>query len=142
MDTHDKYLDTVIGIELAEGRHENREDRTFNVPDRGLGASKKHRLGYDGTQVPVDGWVTFYWPDRPKHEPHMAYSFPFRDAKKDDFRWLAAPDADDWSKRPIWKWQNPEEPLFNLTLAPSLGISGNDGISFHCYIRDGEIDWL
>lgn len=103
-----------------------------------------HTLNED---VPIDGQVTFYFPDRlddtgADADGALSYTFPFRDHRKDDAPWEARPEAEEFSNHPVWKWENPEEdPEENLTLSPSLGIGGDD-LTFHCFIRGGEIEWL
>lgn len=93
--------------------------------------------------VPIDGQVTFYYPDKVESgDPFKYGDFPFRDADTDG-PWFMRPDADKWRRQPIWKWQNPDaDPHEDLTLSPSIGRRADGDIVFHCYIRDGEIDWL
>lgn len=155
MDTDDKYLDTEFYVTLAgerppdyiqDGWEENTririDDPDDPLADRGtMGrCPQTHQLNDD---VPIDGQVTFYWPNKlGTGEAFIAFDFPFRSVEQDDAPWFANPDADKWSRHPVWKWQNADtDPRENLTLSPSLGIGGDD-LSFHCYIRNGEIDWL
>lgn len=104
-----------------------------------------HQLNED---VPVDGYVHFYYPDRVKKRDGPAgwrsFSFPFRDHRKDDAPWFAFPDADKWERHPVWKWKNPDlDPHEHLTLKPSLGVGGGSGsITFHCWIEDGQVRWV
>lgn len=145
MDTLDIYLDDKFYVVMAG----EKPDEKFRLTSRGMSdqaegaivkpAREKHYLG---EQPPVDGWVTFYNPDLLEQgEPFKHGTFPFRDYRTDGL-WFAKPDEDEWSKHPIWKWQNPEEdPHSNLTLKPSIGKQ--DGkITFHCHIRNGEIKWI
>ena len=130
MDTDDRYLDAVL-------RWDYPPTHTETLP---------------GTDVPVDGFVEFRYPryqdDQPdRFDPYESgyywrHSFPFRSREKNDAPWFGNPDGGEWSRRPIWKWQNPNDPIENATLSPSIGMRGDDGIDFHCYIRNGRIDWL
>lgn len=156
MDTDDSYLDdefyVVMAGELPPDEimeyHEERTQKLIDDPDspvknRGppAPASDTHIVG-DG--IPVDGWITFYNPEKLRSlEPYKHGTFPFRDHRKDDSEWFGRPDADKWHRSPIWKWQNPEDPVDDITLNPSIGRRGDgDEVTFHCYIRNGEIDWL
>lgn len=155
MDTDDKYLDCDFYVTLAgeqppepirDGWRENTQKRVDDpddpLADRGdMGrCPETHPLNDD---VPIDGQVTFYWPEKlGSGDPFKAFDFPFRGVDKDDAPWFARPDADKWSRHPVWKWKNPDAPLDRITLHPSLGIGPRDDLSFHAYIRGGDIDWL
>lgn len=41
---------------------------------------------------------------------------------------------------PVWKWQNPGEPLENITLSPSLKLEWDEPNTFHIFIRNGEVE--
>lgn len=96
--------------------------------------------------VPVDGRVSFLYRDdgNPSGRPDgkwIAATFPFRSVDKDGHPWFAFPDEPKFSRQPVWKWTNPDEdPHESLTLSPSLGL-GED-LYFHCWVRDGRIDWV
>lgn len=146
MDTDEKYRnDAIIEVEMAEhieGAHHGRPTHMLN------------------DDVPVDGRIHFLFrkPGEPqsgreKDGRWFTGTFPFRSAEKDDAPWFAFPDADEWERHPVWKWQNPEEVLDGdrvnpneveetITLSPSFGLRGDDGIYFHCHVREGEIEWL
>jgi len=156
MDTDEEYLDDEIYVvmagnyppedimEVMKERHRERvEDPDSHVagpPELKYEPAKpSQQFGCGAT---VDGWVTFY--DLEKLENKDAfkhYTFPFRDVNKDDEPWAAFPDGENFKQHPIWKWQNPDEdPHESLTLSPSIGVG--HPLEFHCYIRDGGIEWL
>jgi len=156
MDTDEMYLDDKIYIEMAgeyppervmEVRKKRHRERVEDPDSHLVGppelkfesASSSQRFGSNAT---VDGWVTFYSPKKlEQEEAFKHYTFPFRDVNKDDEPWSAFPDKENYKQHPIWKWQNPnEDPHENLTLAPSIGVG--QPTEFHCFIRNGEIDWL
>lgn len=157
MDTEDKYLGDSFYVVMAgelppdfvvEAMEENHRKRVENDDSSLVGpkewepspAKENHIVG---EQPEVDGWVTFYDPDLLEQgEPFKHGTFPFRSVEKDG-AWFARPDGDKWSRSPIWEWKNPtEDPSENLTLSPSIGLQGDGEITFHCHIRDGEIDWI
>jgi len=39
-----------------------------------------------------------------------------------------------------WTWENPDEPLENVTLSPSLILKQDDPNTFHIFIKNGEIE--
>lgn len=39
----------------------------------------------------------------------------------------------------VWKWENPNEKLENITLSPSLVLEWGEPNTFHIYIKDGEV---
>lgn len=148
MDTEDKYLDTEFYVQMVgEAPPDFAVDyyeRRINDPDDSLVDYQRelrdhHQLDKN---VPIDGIVAFYWPDQLEKEDGTpwSFSFPFRDNRKDDEPWFAFPDKDSPKRHPVWKWQNPEESTDNITLDPSLGVGQPP--TFHCYIRNGEIQWL
>lgn len=100
---------------------------------------------YLNEDVPIDGRVHFYYPDRldPDSPGHRYAEFPFRSVHKDKYPWFSRPDADKWGRHPVWKWQNPDkDPHEHLDLTPSLGRRDGDGnIIFHCWIENGSIRW-
>lgn len=153
MDTEQKYVnDADFYVRLASEREpdfvtEYWRHRIDDPDDPVVGHRNEplrdhHQLNED---VPIDGIVCFYFPDRldpDVDEGPWSFSFPFRDHRKGDHPWFAFPDREKWERHLVWKWQNPEgDPHENLTLKPSLGI-GRDDLVFHCYIRNGEIEWL
>lgn len=156
MDTAEKYLNDEFFVTMAgelppehivEQRRASMEARVEDPDDPvaewgGPSPARDHH--YLGEQPPVDGWVTFYDPDLlAAGEPFKHGDFPFRSVGKDDAPWFARPDAENWSRHPIWKWQNPDaDPHESLTLSPSIGTRADDTVTFHCYIRDGSIEWL
>lgn len=40
----------------------------------------------------------------------------------------------------VWKWENPDEPIEDITLAPSLKLEWDDPNTFHIFIWDGEVE--
>lgn len=91
--------------------------------------------------APVDGWVTFYSPTLlDAGEPFKHLTIPFRSVEREG-EWLGNPDGLDGTRRPIWKWENPDaDPHEALTLSPSIGMGAPDP-HFHCHIREGAIQW-
>lgn len=157
MDTDEKYLNDEFYVCLAgetppdfiidiskERRKEKIED-----PDSPLVGPEEYEPSeardhhYLNDDVDVDGWVTFYDPELLEdHEPFKHGTFPFRNHNKGD-QWFARPDSDEWDRHPVWKWTNPDEdPHENLTLEPSIGKRSDGGVNFHCFIRNGEIEWV
>lgn len=152
MDTEQKYVDcaefyTQLAGEPEPGFITEYHENGVENPDRNV-------IGYDPTEsfrdhhllnedVPIDGYVQFYNPDAGEQgEPFLFFGFPFRDHRKTDAPWAAYAEKPNGKNHPVWKWQNPEmDPHKRLTLSPSLGV-GRDELTFHCYIRDGEIEWL
>lgn len=156
MDTDETYLNDEFFVVMAgdlppddvvDARRESHRKR-IEDPDSPLvgpaeyepSPAKEHYAGQP--DLPVDGWVTFYDPDLlAAGEPFKHGTFPFRDHRSSE-SWFARPNAEKWNRGPVWKWQNPgEDPHESLTLSPSIGLGGGE-ITFHCYIRNGEIDWL
>lgn len=154
-DTDEKYLGDEFYVTMAgdlppefvtdvmEERHresvEDPDSPLVGPPDYTPSPRNDHHA--INPDVPVDGWVTFYDPallesgDAFKHG-----TFPFRSVEKDG-PWFARPDGEKWSRSPVWKWENPDaDPHESLTLSPSIGLG--DPLSFHCFIRDGGIEWL
>lgn len=39
-----------------------------------------------------------------------------------------------------WTWENPDEPLENVTFSPSIILHFGDTQMFHAFVRDGELD--
>jgi len=151
MDTEDKYLETEFYVVMAGGtpphhiqdyqdeRIADPDDSTVGVDRSGL---RDHRaLNED---VPIDGQIRFYWPDRMEpdcEEGWKSFEFPFRSVEKDDAPWAAYPDKENFSQHPVWEWQNPnEDPHEKLTLKPSIGVGSP--LTFHCFVRDGEVEWI
>lgn len=140
MDTDAKYRnDPALDVEL-----------TANAPDKWLGDAPDidRTTTLTSDDVPIDGQVTFLFshPEKPPSGREdgrwKVGTFPFRDAAKDG-QWFANPDADDWKRRPVWKWQNPTaDPYENLTLKPSIGLKGGDEITFHIWVKGGEIEFV
>lgn len=137
MDTEDKYLnDPLLEVELAKNLPEDSNRRT-------------HPLNND---VPIDGHVHILFrrsdePDsgRDKDGRWYAGSFPFRDHRSDEYLWAAYPDKPNGRNHPVWKWQNPDEdPHENITLNPSIGLGKGEskGWRLHCWIKNGEIDFI
>lgn len=130
MDTDEKYLDAVL-------RWDSPPVHTQTLP---------------GTEIPIDGFVEFRYPRYQDDQPddfrpdesgyYWRHSFPFRSVEKDAHPWFGNPGGGEWKRRPIWKWQNPEEPVEEATLNPSIGMPSDGEMAFHCYVRNGEIDWL
>lgn len=151
MDTEDEYRDCDFYVRMAGEPHpdfvQEYHRRRAEHPDTavvGYEPSPMRDFHVVNEDVPVDGQICFYWPDRLEsvndgNRP-FAFEFPFRDHRKDDAPWFAAPDANKFSKHPVWRWKNPDAQRENITLEPSLGIG--DPMRFHCYVRGGDIDWL
>lgn len=138
-DTRYAYREAEAAVALADGRKEGRRDREHNMPESDICARRNH-VRQDPSDadsvIEVDGWVTYHWPERRPDEPRVAFSFPFKDIEAGE-PWHAAPD------RPIWKWENPGDPLSNITLSPSLGVRDHTGETvFHCFLKEGETKWL
>jgi hypothetical protein len=127
MDTDEEYLDAVL---------------RWNPSMRTLA----------GTDIPIDGLVEFRYPRYQEDQPDRfdldesghfwRLTFPYRSVEKDDEPWFGNPNGGEWSRRPIWKWQNPNDPLDEMTLSPSIGKQSDGEMDFHCYVRNGEIEWL
>lgn len=146
MDTAEKYRGDEFFVVMAGERgpdwYVEHMESQFDAVDV-LPANDHHALDPD---IPVDGWVTFYDPDLLETgEPFKHGTFPFRSVDTDD-QWFVHPDAQKGRRRPIWKWENPEEdPTEHLTLSPSIGMGmtePSEDPDFHCFIQDGEIKWL
>ena len=39
-----------------------------------------------------------------------------------------------------WTWENPNEPLEDVTFSPSIILHFGDTQAFHVFVRDGELD--
>lgn len=98
--------------------------------------------------VPIDGFIELRYPredepfDPETDGQYWRLSWPFRDHREDGL-WFARPDGEKWERSPVWEWENPEEPVENITLSPSYGMKNDDGSwHIHCYIRDGEVELL
>jgi len=142
MDTLEKYHNAELCIMLSKDRFTDRDLRIYNRPEGRSGwlnTRKEHPLGENPK---VDGWLLFYDPDAPEGEPWKYYDFPFRSVNKDDDLWFAYPDREKFTKQPVWKWQNPDESISELTLKPSIGVNADDELTFHCFVENGEIEWL
>lgn len=131
MDTEAKYRnDSLLEVTMSEG--------SGHPPDH-------HALNQD---VPIDGLVHLLFRDpedpqggRDQDGRWYAGSFPFRDHREDADPWFAFPDKGEFERHPVWKWQNPEEdPHEQITLKPSIGLG--QPMYLHCWIKQGEIDWL
>lgn len=142
MDTESRFLDDSFYITLASdhaideyGKH------VHGMPDDATPASNRDTRVM-GVNPPVDGRVTFYNPDKLEAgEGYKHFDFPFRDENREG-DWFGNPDEDKGRKYPVWKWENFGESLDEITLNPSLGVSPRGTTVFHCFIKDGEIEWL
>jgi hypothetical protein len=115
------------------------------------GGSAKDTMAVND-DVPIDGVVDLRYPrETPPpdgwedgDDTYWRHSIPFRNHRRDGHPWFGRPDADEWSRCPVWKWLNPNETVENITLSPSYGMrdSENGGYKIHCYIHDGEADLL
>lgn len=152
MDTESRYVEGAdFYVRLAgdtepdwvrdykQSRIEDPDDSLVGTNDDPL--RDHHILNED---VPIDGVVCFYYPGRlddPDESGVWSFSFPFRDYSEDSAPWYAFPDREKGSRHPVWRWENPDrDPKASLTLSPSLGVG--DPVTFHCYIRGGEVEWL
>lgn len=133
MDTEPKYRnDSLLEVHL------NGEAQNDYPPEH-------HPLNDD---VPIDGMITLLYrdpeePDSGRDEDGRwkAGTFYFRDHRKDDDPWAAFPEEDNFSQHPVWKWKNPEkDPHEHITLNPSIGLG--QPLYLHCWIKQGEIEWL
>jgi len=55
--------------------------------------------------------------------------------------WMAY--SDKWEGNKIdtfWTWENPEEPIEDVTLSPSLKLNWDDPNTFHIFVKNGEIE--
>lgn len=152
MDTDEKYRDRADFYVRFAGEREpdfvaDYFQRRIDDPDdpltgrQGTPLRDHHLLNED---VPIDGQVTFYFPDVLDDADEtglFAFSFPFRSAEKTDAPWFARPDAEKFSRHPVWKWENPEADRDDITLSPSLGV-GREALVFHCFIEDGDVRWV
>lgn len=138
MDTKEKYLNDKFFIcMVAEKEFDEYE---YNVPDRENCFARQKRMG--GSMPEVDGWLTFFDPElHDNGEAYKHFSFPFRSVEKGGL-WFSFPDKDKGKKRPVWKWKNPDEPLSKVTLNPSLGIGSDGETKFHCWVKNGEVEWV
>jgi len=129
MDTEEKYLDCEFFVWTVDGRK-------HNVPeDVNYRSRNKHSFG---SMPEVDGWVMFFSREKFENdEPWKYFDFPFRSIEKDG-DWFCLPDAEKGHRFPVWKWKNPNDPIGDITLDPSLGV----GDIFHCWVKDGEIEWV
>jgi hypothetical protein len=147
MDTDKEYLSLEFYVrfsgetppEYVEDYYESRiEDPDNNLVGYNDSPFRDyHRLNRD---VPIDGVVSFYWPNRmdcDSDDNPFYISFPFRDVRTDEYPWFGKPKTEEF---PVWKWTNPEKNRDEITLEPSLGV-GNP-LEFHCNVRNGEIEWL
>lgn len=152
MDTDQRYVERadfyvrMAGESMPEWRRMYEQERADDPDDSMIAFLDEplrthHTLNED---VPIDGIVAFYFPDEMDNidGTPWSFTFPFRDAESSTAPWFAFPDRPKWERQPVWKWTNADaDPHENLTLKPSLGIGG-DELCFHCYIRDGEVEWL
>lgn len=131
MDTEAKYRnDSLLEVDLVQ-------EGSDWPPDH-------HALNQD---VPIDGKVAILFRDpedprggRDEDGRWYAGHFPFRDHRDDDHPWAAFPDKPNFEQHPVWKWQNPEEDADQITLKPSIGLG--QPMYLHCWIKQGEIEWL
>jgi hypothetical protein len=135
MQSNSEYEHAVVVVEQSEKHGGEANDYYFN-----------------DESLPVDGFVEIRYPRDPENTDlesdwdaqsgqYWIHSIPYRDYRETDALWFARPDAEKWSRMPIWKWQNPPE-TEAITLEPSYGMKSDDGWNIHCYIRNGEVDLL
>lgn len=79
---------------------------------------------------PIDGWVVL------RDDTYAeTWRFPFRAPDKGgvlvDEDTGQPPDG----KPPIWEWVNPDDPVDEITLRPSIRFDGN----FHVRVVDGDV---
>ena len=138
MQSDEKYRGATVDVELAD-------EVAADEPERA--EFLRSHFG-----VPTDGIVAIlYEQDEESNRDDgrwIAGTIPFRDHRTDG-PWFAFPDKPKGRKQPIWEWTNPEEPVENITLAPSFGRhEGTDDDPWggeweiHCWIRNGEVDLL
>lgn len=150
MDTDEELLETDFYVRMAGEEppklHQEYYQKRMDDPDDSVVGFNTdplrdhHILNED---VPIDGIVAFYYPgglDPDSEQAPWSFTFPFRDHRRDDAPWFAFPDRPEWERHPVWKWENPEKGRENITLSPSLGVG--QPMTFHCWIRDGEVAWL
>lgn len=73
----------------------------------------------------VGGWLVLHDPD--KDEDYASWPF-------------YAADYDGDRVDMHWTWENPDAPLEDITLSPSLVLEQDDPNTFHIFVRDGEIE--
>ena len=64
------------------------------------------------------------------------------DSGSDYATWSFHVDGED-SNMPgphVWEWENPDEPIEDVTLSPSLRYQGGIGPDFHVFIKNGEVE--
>lgn len=127
----------------TEPKYQNESELLVEMAGENDYTPEFHLLNED---VPIDGIVTFLYRDEGNPSTRddgkwKVGSFPFRDHRKDDAPWAAFPDKPNGENHPVWKWTTPEDdPHESLTLSPSLGLGSP--MYFHCWVRNGEIQWL
>ena len=134
MQSSDEYRHAIVLVDMAHKHGGSAPDTMVindDVPINGI-----VDLRYPRETPPPDGW-------QDGDETYWRHSIPFRDHRKDG-PWFGRPDGEKWQRSPVWKWQNPEKSIENITLNPSYGMrdSENGGYKIHCYIRDGEVELL
>lgn len=138
MDTDEKYRESEFYVTTIDRG-------TAMVPEGETPPPLPREQRTGEVTAPVDGWVVFYGPEKVQtDEPHLYFEFPFRSHKKDDDPWAANPSGEKFSRRPVWKWMNPEASLEDITLHPSLGVNNRDGDGYvlHAWIEDGEVRYV
>lgn len=86
-------------------------------------------IDFDATGINDDrtgGWLDLHNPD----EDVTYGSFPIHED---------GDESDHVAGRPIWKWENPDDPVEDMTLHPSIKLDWEEN-GFHIFVRDGEID--
>lgn len=90
------------------------------------------QINYDapGTGIGDGGRSGFLILDNPDREISYA-SWPFH--VNPDEHYLA-------DETHVWEWENPDDPIEDITLSPSLKLEWDEPNTFHIFIRDGEVE--
>lgn len=154
METAEHYRETTFAVELVDGRKPDRDERAHDVPDDDFQSNSDQAFVPADGATPVDGWITFYWPDRdPDEAVRVAASFPFRDHREDSKPWKGAVDGEEDVGLQVFRWLNPEDPLAEITLEPALGAPTDDleaaadddvtiDSDFRARVENGDVSWL
>lgn len=86
---------------------------------------------HPGTGLDEGGESGFLMLHNPEKDETYA-SWPFHVIPSEHY--IHGPDA------PVWKWENPDDPIADITLSPSLLLEWDDPNTFHIFIRDGEVE--
>lgn len=154
METAEHYRQATFAVELIDGRAPDKDERSYNVPDGDFDSNAPQPVLPRKGDTPVDGWITFYWPDRdPDEAVRVASTFPFRDHREDGAPWKGSVDGQEDVGLQVFRWLNPEDPLAEITLEPALGAPTDDleaeadgdvtiNSDFRARVENGDVTWL